>query len=81
MRLSSEAARTRGRSNAAERSPLAGKLFDEIGDRLTPSHSRKNGKRLRYYISRRLVTDRRQKYPDAWRLPRGDRLDQGGPER
>ena len=48
---------------------LAGKLFDETGDRLTPSHSRKNGKGLRYYISGRLVTDRSQKYPDAWRLP------------
>lgn len=51
------------------RSPLAGRLFDETGDRLTPSHSRKNGKRLRYYISRRLVTDRSQKHPAAWRLP------------
>lgn len=71
-RLASEAARTRGRSNAAERSPLVGKLFDETGDRLTPSHSRKNGKRLRYYISRRLVTNRREKHADAWRLPARD---------
>jgi len=68
-RLSAEAARARGRSNAVERSPLVGKLFDETGDRLTPSHSQKNGKRLRYYISRRLVTARRQKHADAWRLP------------
>lgn len=65
-------ARSRGRSNAAERSPLVGKLFDETGDRLTPSHSRKNGKHLRYYISRRLVTDRRERHPDAWRLPARD---------
>lgn len=63
---------TRGRANAAVRSPLAGKLFDETGDRLTPSHSQKNGKRLRYYISRRLVTNRRHKHPDAWRLPARD---------
>lgn len=27
---------------------------------------------LRYYISRRLVTERRQKHPDAWRLPARD---------
>ncbi len=47
---------------------LAGKLFDETGDRLTPSHSRKNGKRLRHHISRSLLTDRIQKHPDAWRL-------------
>ncbi len=71
-RLAAEAARSRGRSSAAERSPLVGKLFDETGDRLTPSHSRKKGKRLRYYISRRLVTDKRQKHPDAWRLPARD---------
>ena len=71
-RLVAEAARTRGRSNAAERSPLVGKLFDENGDRLTPSHTGKNGKRLRYYISRRLVTNRREKHADAWRLPARD---------
>ncbi|MDP4033592.1 MAG: hypothetical protein Q8P60_12195 [Pseudorhodobacter sp.] len=44
----------------------------ELFARLTPSHTRKNGKRLRYYISRRLVTDRRQKHPGAWRLPAHD---------
>lgn len=32
-------------------------------------NSQKNGKRLRYYVSRRLVTDRSRKHPDAWRLP------------
>ena len=68
-RLASEAAKGRGAATRATRSPLAGKLFDESGDRLTPSHSRTRGKRLRYYISRRLVTDRRQRHPDAWRLP------------
>ncbi|MCU9838741.1 recombinase family protein [Ruegeria sp. WL0004] len=61
--------KARGTRHMAPRSPLAGKLFDEAGDRLTPSHSGKNGKRLRYYISHRLVTDRSQKHPDAWRLP------------
>ena len=67
--LEGGAARTRGTKKSATRSLLAGKLFDETGDRLTPSHSKKNGKRLRYYISRRLVTDRRVTHPDAWRLP------------
>ncbi len=67
--LTDGAARERGVKQKAKRSLLAGKLFDEIGDRLTPSHSQKNGKRLRYYISSRLVTDRSQKHPDAWRLP------------
>lgn len=67
--LQSGAAVARGSRQKAAKSPLAGKLFDETGDRLTPSHSRKNGKRLRYYISRRLVKDRSGKHPDAWRLP------------
>lgn len=67
--LQSGAAVTRGSRQKATRSPLAGKLFDETGDRLAPSHSRKNGKRLRYYISRRLAKDRGRKHPDAWRLP------------
>ncbi len=67
--LQNGAPKTRGTKRKTLRSLLAGKLFDETGDRLTPSHSRKNGKRLRYYISHRLVKDRSQKHPDAWRLP------------
>ena len=68
-RLIEGAARTRGVASSGFRSPLIGKVFDETGDGLRPSHSRKNGKRLRYYISRRLVTDGAGKHPDAWRLP------------
>ncbi|MGI9353477.1 MAG: recombinase family protein [Rhizobiaceae bacterium] len=67
--LKEQSARIRGSKQKGRRSPLVGKIFDETGDRLTPSHSKKDGKRLRYYISRRLVTDRSQKHPDAWRLP------------
>lgn len=67
--LVAKAARERGSAQRAPRSPLAGKLFDETGDGLTPTHSQKNGKRLRYYISRRLIADRSRKHPDAWRLP------------
>ncbi|WP_170610836.1 recombinase family protein [Ruegeria arenilitoris] len=67
--LQAGAAKSRGAKQKATTSLLAGKLFDETGDRLTPSHSRKNGKRLRYYISHRLVKDRSRKHPDAWRLP------------
>lgn len=48
------------------RSPLAGRLFDETGDRLTPSHSRKGERRLRYYISHRLTQKRKD--PAGWRL-------------
>ena len=67
--LQSGAAISRGTRKKAITSPLAGKLFDETGDRLTPSHSRKNGKRLRYYVSRRVIAGGCKKHPDAWRLP------------
>lgn len=67
--LQSGAAISRGTRKKATTSPLAGKLFDETGDRLTPSHSRKNGKRLRYYVSRRVIAGGCEKHPDAWRLP------------
>ncbi len=49
--LQSGAAVARGSKRKATRSPLAGKLFDETSDRMTPSHSKKNGKRLRYYMA------------------------------
>lgn len=65
QRLSNRSGRKRGVKVAAHPSPLAGKLFDETGDRLTPSHSAKNGKRLRYYISRRLVIGKSKEHPDA----------------
>lgn len=68
-RLSNRSGQKRGERAAAHPSPLAGNLFDETGDCLTPSHSAKNGKRFRYYISRRLVTGKSKKHPDAWRLP------------
>ena len=47
---------------------LAGLLYDETGDRLSPSHAIKNGVRYRYYISQRLMQARR-KDATAWRLP------------
>ncbi len=36
---------------------------------MTPSHCRKNGKRLRYYVSRQVIAGGSEKHPDAWRLP------------
>ncbi len=43
------------RHRTIEASPLAGKLFDEAGERLVPSHARKGERRYRYYVSRSLV--------------------------
>jgi len=55
-------------------SPLRGKLFDESGVRLTPSHTVKSGKRYRYYVSRN-ETNTAAEFSSgdtpksAWRLP------------
>lgn len=47
---------------------LNGLLFDETGDRLSPIHARKAGKRYRYYISSRLKAGRSESR-DGWRIP------------
>lgn len=47
---------------------LTGLLFDETGDRLSPHHAVRSGRRYRYYVSRRLVQARR-KDEAGWRLP------------
>jgi len=48
---------------------LAGLVFDGNGERLTPTHANKKGKRYRYYISRSLSTGRRANNPAALRIP------------
>jgi hypothetical protein len=45
------------RAESKEPSLLAGLVFDDTGDRLTPSHAVKKGKRYRYYISNRLIAN------------------------
>ena len=68
--LTTEARKLRMRKATATRSLLCGKLFDETGDRLTPSHSRtRAGVRLRYYISHRLVARSGEAGVTGWRLP------------
>jgi site-specific DNA recombinase len=67
-KLTEASARKRGRGNAATVSLLAGKLTDETGDRLTPSHANKQGRRYRYYVSNRLITKEGES-GGGWRLP------------
>lgn len=47
---------------------LTGKLRDEACDRLTPTHTTRHGKRLRYYVSNRLLTGAVED-ASGWRLP------------
>jgi hypothetical protein len=71
--LQAEAARprrARGSRPDGRVSLLAGKLFDETGDRLTPSHAKtRKGKCLRYYVSLRLIRKSGEKGITGWRLP------------
>jgi site-specific DNA recombinase len=60
----------RHKARAVEPSLLAGLLVDARGERLTPSHAVKKGRRYRYYVSAPLTTtaagaDRAK----GWRLP------------
>lgn len=70
QQLQEGAAKGRARKTAKQRSLLCSKLFDETGDRLTPSHSRtRAGVRLRYYVSHRLIKKSGEANLDGWRLP------------
>ena len=59
-------------AEAAQPSVLAGLIFDDIGERMTPSHANKKGTRYRYYVSRGLVSGSRRQVPGGRRVPAGD---------
>ena len=72
--LQKGAAKTRKSASQSKRktqpSLLIGKVYDETGDRLTPTHSKsKTGARLRYYTSNRLIARSGEHDKDGWRLP------------
>jgi site-specific DNA recombinase len=67
--LHAHAARTRGTATRSMRSPLAGKIFDESGAALTPSHAIKGKRRYRYYVSRSLLSGTAGKAESGWRIP------------
>mgnify|MGYP001221283538 CR=1 FL=1 len=72
-KLQAASARPRGRRGPADRpgttriAPLTGKLRDDTGDRLTPTHTRRHGRQIRYYVSNRLISGGTD--PRGWRLP------------
>lgn len=70
LMLQQDAAKGRARKTSRQSSLLCGKVFDETGDRLTPSHTKtKAGVRLRYYVSHRLIKHSGEANLDGWRLP------------
>ena len=58
--------------NAAQPSLLAGLIYDDAGERMTPTHANKKGTRYRYYVSRGLVLGSRRHAPAGRRVPAGD---------
>jgi len=67
QQLCDQGSSRRARTGKVASSPLLGKIFDEDGNRLTPSHALKDGRRYRYYTSSGLVTGNSTK--PGWRLP------------
>lgn len=51
---------------------LAGKLFDDKNNYMSPSHSNKNGKRYRYYISQAVIQHRMQDAGKISKIPAGE---------
>jgi DNA invertase Pin-like site-specific DNA recombinase len=63
----------RNGSRAVMPSLLVGVLHDERGNRYTPSHTVKNGKRYRYYVSQAVIrTPGGQKQESPVRIPAGE---------
>jgi hypothetical protein len=74
LQAASARPRTRGKTTDAQTqatvtSQLAGKVRDETGDRLTPTHTTRRGKRMRYYVSNRLLSGHARDDASGWRLP------------
>ncbi len=61
------------RCNARLRCLLTGLVFDENGERLSPSYCQKKGRRYRYYLSKHLIQGGGK--TNGWRLP-ADRLEE-----
>jgi len=66
--LASQAATPRGSSAHPDTHLLTGLLYDDTGDRMSPTHANARGKRFRYYISSR-IKGARQTDSTAWRIP------------
>src|SRR5438874_246766 len=60
--------RTSARSSLIQPSLLVGLLVDAHGERLTPSHAVKKGRRYRYYVSAALITEAAKEGMQSWRL-------------
>ena len=67
QRRLAEQTQTRRASRSDSQSFLEGKLYDDRGNRMGPSHAAKGGRRWRYYVSRAVLKGRK---PDAGSVTR-----------
>ena len=59
----------RRRPRTTEQSLLMGLLYDERGNRFTPSHATKKGRRYRYYVSQSVIKNARKRQNGPVRIP------------
>ncbi|WP_119461065.1 recombinase family protein [Rhodospirillaceae bacterium SYSU D60014] len=69
QRLAANLTGHRTRANADAPSLLVGRLIDAAGNRFTPSHALKAGRRYRYYVERALITGERPPRARLRRIP------------
>jgi site-specific DNA recombinase len=69
QQLQEHRVRTKSHDAGHEKSPLIGRLVDENGDGLTPSHARKGERKYRYYVSRNFPAQGAIPARLGWRLP------------
>jgi hypothetical protein len=69
--VSNRVARVNG-ERAEVPSLLAGLVYDETGERMSPTHTNKKGHRYRYYVSQALIKGRRGAAPLGRRVPAGE---------
>jgi DNA invertase Pin-like site-specific DNA recombinase len=67
--LLASGATARRHANLASSSILTGRIFDDRGNRMTPTHAQKNGARYRYYVSCVLLQGQKQDAGSVSRIP------------
>ena len=68
QRLADQTQRSKGSSETSE-ALLAGKLIDDRGHRMSPSHASKGSRRWRYYVSRATLQGRKADAGSVARIP------------
>jgi DNA invertase Pin-like site-specific DNA recombinase len=69
QQLQEHRVRAKSHDASVEKSPLIGRLVDENGNGLTPSHARKGERKYRYYVSRNFPAQGLAAARLGWRLP------------